>query len=88
MIVLRLFTDWLPQNGTPELLALLLTFVFIAGLCSPAVLITVNAMFADVADEQELLTGERQEGIIFPRARSRSKRADRWRASSAASVSI
>lgn len=65
MIVLRLFTDWLPQNGTPELLALLLTFVFIAGLCSPAVLITVNAMFADVADEQELLTGERQEGIIF-----------------------
>lgn len=65
MIVLRLFTDWLPANGTPELLALLLTFLFIAGLCSPAVLITVNAMFADVADEQELITGERQEGIIF-----------------------
>ncbi len=65
MIVLRLFTDWLPENGTPELLGMLLTFVFLAGLCSPAVLITVNAMFADVADEQELLTGERQEGIIF-----------------------
>ena len=65
MICLRLFTDWTPDNGTPELLMLLLTFLFLAGLCSPAVLITVNAMFADVADEQELLTGERQEGVIF-----------------------
>ena len=65
MICLRLFTDWLPANGTPELLALLLTFVFTAGLCSPSVMITLNAMFADVSDEQELKTGERQEGIIF-----------------------
>ncbi len=65
MIVLRLFTDWTPANGTFELLAMLLSFVFLAGVCSPAVLITVNSMFADVADEQELLTGERQEGIIF-----------------------
>lgn len=65
MICLRLFTDWLPDNGTPELLGLLLTFVFTAGLCSPAVMITLNSMFADVSDEQELLTGERQEGIIF-----------------------
>ena len=65
MICLRLFTDWLPANGTPELLALLLTFVFTAGLCSPAVMITLNAMFADVSDEQELKTGERQEGVIF-----------------------
>ena len=65
MIVLRLFTDLLPANGTPELLALLLTFVFIGGLCGPAVMITLNSMFADISDEQELLTGERQEGIIF-----------------------
>lgn len=65
MICLRLFTDWTPDNGTPELLMLLLTFLFLAGCCSPAVLITVNAMFADVADEQELITGERQEGVIF-----------------------
>ena len=65
MICLRLFTDITPANGTPELLMLLLTFLFLAGCCSPAVLITVNAMFADVADEQELLTGERQEGVIF-----------------------
>ena len=65
LIVLRLFTDWLPANGSPELLALLLTLLFTAGLCSPAVLVTVNSMFADVAEEQELVTGERQEGVIF-----------------------
>jgi GPH family glycoside/pentoside/hexuronide:cation symporter len=28
-------------------------------------MITLNSMFADISDEQELLTGERQEGIIF-----------------------
>jgi GPH family glycoside/pentoside/hexuronide:cation symporter len=65
MICLRLFTDLLPANGTAELLALLLTFVFIGGLCGPAVMITLNSMFADISDEQELLTGERHEGIIF-----------------------
>ncbi|MDH3641104.1 MAG: MFS transporter [Gammaproteobacteria bacterium] len=65
MICLRLFTDVLPDNGTPELLALLLTFVFIGGMAGPALIVTLNSMFADIADEQELLTGERQEGIIF-----------------------
>ena len=65
MICLRLFTDLLPANGTPELLTLLLTFVFIGGLAGPAVMVTLNSMFADIADEQELHTGERHEGIIF-----------------------
>ena len=74
MICVRLFTDWLPDNGTPELLAMLLSFVFLAALCSPAVMITLNSMFADIADEQELKTGERQEGVIFS-ARSFSMKA-------------
>lgn len=64
-ICLRLFTDVMPANGTPELLALLLAFVFIGGLAGPAVIVTLNSMFADISDEQELITGERQEGIIF-----------------------
>jgi Na+/melibiose symporter-like transporter len=64
-ICLRLFTDLMPANGTPELLPLLLCFAFIAGLAGPAVMVTLNSMFADIADEQELITGERQEGIIF-----------------------
>ena len=65
MNCLRLFTDWLPENGSFELLAMLLVFVFTSGLAGPSVMITLNSMFADIADEQELLTGERQEGIIF-----------------------
>ena len=44
---------------------MLLVFVFTSGLAGPSVMITLNSMFADIADEQELLTGERQEGIIF-----------------------
>lgn len=65
MICVRLFTDWLPANGSIELLAMLLAFIFTSALAGPAVMITLNSMFADIADEQELLTGERQEGIIF-----------------------
>ena len=65
MICLRLFTDFLPENGSIELLVMLLSFIFISGLAGPAVMITLNSMFADISDEQELLTGERQEGIIF-----------------------
>ncbi len=74
MICLRLFTDWLPANGTIDLLLMLLTFVFVTGLVAPAVMITLNSMFADISDEQELITGERQEGIIFS-ARSFSFKA-------------
>jgi len=65
MICLRLFTDWLPENGSAELLAMLLAFIFTSGLAGPAIMITLNSMFADISDEQELLTHERQEGIIF-----------------------
>jgi Na+/melibiose symporter-like transporter len=65
MICVRLFTDWLPENGSVELLAMLLAFIFTSGLAGPAIMITLNSMFADISDEQELLTGERQEGIIF-----------------------
>ncbi|MBT4160944.1 MAG: MFS transporter [Gammaproteobacteria bacterium] len=74
LILLRLFTDVLPVNGDPILFYLLLTVAFIAGLISPALMINFNSMFADVADELDLLTGNRQEGIIFS-ARSFSLKA-------------
>ena len=32
---------------------------------SPVIYITINSMFADISDELELVTGERQEGIIY-----------------------
>jgi Na+/melibiose symporter-like transporter len=65
LIILRLFTDVLPVNGDPMLLVVLLGLAFFNGLVTPALMITFNSMFADVADELEFRTSGRQEGIIF-----------------------
>jgi len=64
LIVLRLF-DILPENGDPLILQLLLINVFITGVIAPPIFITINSMFADISDEIELITGTRQEGIIY-----------------------
>lgn len=65
LIVLRLFTDLLPENGDSVLFVLFLCSSFVSGLVAPAMLVTFNSMFADVADELELREGVRQEGIIY-----------------------
>ena len=65
LIVLRLFTDLLPENGETLLFALFLCSSFFSGLLAPAMLVTFNSMFADVADELEFREGVRQEGIIY-----------------------
>ncbi len=63
-VVLRL-VGWFPENGD-EVLAPLLTFIkFVQGVCVAQALITFNSMLADIADEHELRTGRRQEGIFF-----------------------
>ncbi|MFT5098553.1 MAG: GPH family glycoside/pentoside/hexuronide:cation symporter [Planctomycetaceae bacterium] len=64
LIVLRLF-DVLPANGHWSILPLLIGVSFIAAAAIPVVIITINSMFADITDEIELETGERQEGIIY-----------------------
>ena len=64
LIVLRLF-DVLPANGDPIILPLLIASSFLGAVCVPVVFISINSMFADIADEIELQTGERQEGIIY-----------------------
>jgi len=64
LIVLRLL-DVLPENGDPLILQLLLINVFITGIIAPPIFITINSMFADISDEIELITGRRQEGIIY-----------------------
>lgn len=63
-IVLRLL-DLLPANGHPFIIWCVLIPGFLAGVAGPIILITINSMFADIADEQELKTRERQEGIIY-----------------------
>ncbi len=64
LIVLRLF-EVLPANGHWVILPLLINQSFIGAVIVPVVYITINSMFADISDELELMTGERQEGIIY-----------------------
>ena len=65
-IVLRLVDfDWFPQPGSNSLLVILVINSGITTMLAIALFATVNSMFADIADEHELETGERREGIIF-----------------------
>ena len=55
----------MPENGDPLLLPLLLLnasgFTFSIGMGSVAIM----SMIGDIVDENQLLTGERQEGLFF-----------------------
>ena len=64
LIILRLF-EVLPENGHWSILPLLIGSGFIGAVVTPVVFISINSMFADITDELELETGERQEGIIY-----------------------
>lgn len=72
-VLLRL-SGALPPNGDPLILQLVVTQAFVAGVFGPVILVTINSMFADIADEQELLLDRRQEGVIYA-ARSFSLKA-------------
>lgn len=63
-VVLRLL-GWFPENGTTELITTLTAVKFIQGFGVVQALITFSSMLADIADEHELRTGKRQEGIFF-----------------------
>jgi Na+/melibiose symporter-like transporter len=62
-IFLRLL-GWMPDNGDRLLLPLILCHGVIAVACVVSIGITVSSMLADVADEGELRTGKRQEGMF------------------------
>ena len=64
LIVLRLL-ELLPPNGDPVILKLILLTSFSGAVTAPVIFITINSMFADIADELEVTTGERQEGVIY-----------------------
>jgi|TARA_B100002003_G_C14140221_1_gene548304 Na+/melibiose symporter-like transporter len=64
LIVLRLF-ELLPENGHWSILPLLIAASCVGGSVVPIIYITINSMFADISDELELATGERQEGIVY-----------------------
>ncbi len=64
LVILRLFSV-LPENGHGLIVPMLITAGFCAAVAAPVIYITINSMFADITDELELATGERQEGIIY-----------------------
>ena len=63
-VVCRLL-DAFPENGTGALFYALVGFKFVQGLTVQQAFIAAGSMLADVADEHELDTGTRQEGIFF-----------------------
>jgi Na+/melibiose symporter-like transporter len=62
-IFLRLL-GWMPANGDRLLLPLILGHGVVVVACVVSIGITVSSMLADVADEGELRTGKRQEGMF------------------------
>lgn len=63
-VALRLL-DALPGNGEPGLMPILLAARLAEGVCVQHTIITIASMTADVADEQEHVTGRRREGVLF-----------------------
>jgi Na+/melibiose symporter-like transporter len=57
--------DMFPQNGTRSLVVTLIAIKFLQGVGVVQALVTFSSMIADVADENELRNGKRQEGIFF-----------------------
>ena len=56
---------WFPSAGTSELLIALIIVRLIQGFGTVQALVSAGAMIADIADEHDLNTGNRQEGVFF-----------------------
>ena len=55
----------MPANGSEFLLPLLLANSFLSTLCAAAGAVAMMSMLGDITDENELLVGRRQEGLIY-----------------------
>ncbi len=65
-ICLRLLdVPWYPENGTLAVLWIFLAASTVGALAAPVIGATQNSMLADVADEHELETGIRREGVLY-----------------------
>jgi|TARA_B110000259_G_scaffold188451_1_gene247611 GPH family glycoside/pentoside/hexuronide:cation symporter len=63
-VMLRL-VGFFPDNGASELAYILAGIAFLQGVGTSFGTVTVGSMIADIVDEQELVTGRRQEGTFF-----------------------
>lgn len=59
------FVGLFPALGTVSMLIALMGFALIAGMGIAQLVVAVNSMMADIADEHERDTGQRNEGIFF-----------------------
>lgn len=57
--------SWFPAQGSQSLLIVLILSGLVTAVLAPIIFATLNSMFADIADEHELDTGFRREGVIF-----------------------
>lgn len=55
----------LPENGHPLILVLYFVYSFLQTSCMMMIHILPPSLLADIVDEQELETGQRQEGVFF-----------------------
>ena len=65
-ICLRLLdVSWFPGNESPWVLVIFLAASTVGALASPIISASANSMLADIADEHELDTGIRREGVLY-----------------------
>jgi Na+/melibiose symporter-like transporter len=63
-LVLRLF-DLMPANGSEYLLPIIMFNGMVSVMCAAAGAVAMMSILGDIADENELLFGLRQEGLIY-----------------------
>tara|TARA_A100000164_G_scaffold326760_1_gene312624 strand:- start:158 stop:682 length:525 start_codon:yes stop_codon:yes gene_type:complete len=56
---------WFPSNESIWVLVIFIAYSYVGALCAPLIGSSVNSMLADIADENELETGVRREGVIY-----------------------
>ena len=65
-ISLRLLdVSWYPANGSVWVLVIFIGYSYVGALCAPLIGSSTNSMLADIADENELESGIRREGVIY-----------------------
>lgn len=64
VVDLRLL-GWMPANGDPMLLPLLLANAGAFYFCIGVGIVAIMSMIGDVVDENEMLTGQREEGLYY-----------------------
>ncbi len=63
--VLLFIAGYAPERGTWAIAGFLIFFGICGGACIAQIIVGIGTAMADIADENELVTGRRQEGVFF-----------------------